>query len=116
MTFDVKPQLEQILSKDKFIQIEKNIHKSILNNEGLLNNAMDGSVYQDFVRTKPTKTSFTISLNINSDGAPLVNSKNIAMWPLMASITELNPSSRESFSNLIFLGYLIKSFNVVITI
>ena len=46
----------------------------------------------------------TISLNINTDGAPLVKSTRFAMWPISATIVELNQSSSESFPNVILLG------------
>ena len=100
VTFDLTPQLVQILTKDKFVQISNNMRKCRLNMNGPINNAMDGSVYRDFLDNH-LNSDYAVSLNINSDGAPLVNSKNISMWPLMAYITELNPSSRESFSNLL---------------
>ena len=104
VSLDVLPQLCQVLTKDKFIQVKKNISKGKTNTSGIINNAMDGSIYQDFINGQSNKSCLTISLNINSDGAPLVNSKNISMWPLMASIIELNATSRQSFSNLIYLG------------
>jgi len=91
---------------DKFRQIRHNINKSLNNRTGAINNAMDGSVYRKFSQSLSDNV-YSISLNINSDGAPLVNSRNISMWPVIASITELNPSSRESFSNLLFLGFWI---------
>jgi len=45
-----------------------------------------------------------ISLNINSDGAPLIKSRNHSLWPVIGNILELDQSSREKIDNLIISG------------
>ena len=45
VSLDVLPQLCQVLTKDKFIQVKKNISKGKTNTSGIINNAMDG--YRD---------------------------------------------------------------------
>ena len=63
---------------------------------------MDGSVYQEYLITK--RCDVTISLCLNSDGAPLVVSKGMSLWPVIAKIIELPDNISESFENLIFVG------------
>ena len=63
---------------------------------------MDGSVYQDYL--KKNIYDLSISLCLNTDGAPVVSSKGLSLWPGMAKIIELPDSMSESFENLIFIG------------
>jgi hypothetical protein len=46
---------------------------------------------------------------INTDGAPLVESRNFSIWPVLATVVELNQSSREKFTNIINLGIWLHS-------
>jgi hypothetical protein len=76
-------------------------------NKNILSNALDGSIYQNYLNN--TKNDATISLCINSDGAPLLTSKNCAMWPVISKIVELPDVIGERFENLIFIGLWINA-------
>ena len=60
-----------------------------------LNGPLDGSIYRDLPEN--AQNELNISLNINTDGAPLVKSRHFQVWPVLASIIELNQSTREKF-------------------
>ena len=45
-----------------------------------------------------------MSLCLNTDGAPMITSKSLCLWPFIAKIIELPDSISESFENLIFIG------------
>jgi hypothetical protein len=101
---DVESQLTSILNKEKIIQIKTSINnaRSSLASEKILN-ATDGLVYKNFVRDFD-KNLLLVSINLNSDGAPFIKSTSSSLWPVIGTITELHPSSKDSFENLIIFG------------
>ena len=50
------------------------------------------------------KDFLNISLNINSDGAPLIKSRNHYLWPVNGKKLGMDQSSREKIDNLIISG------------
>jgi hypothetical protein len=103
VTFDIQSQLIQVLNDNKiFQQVTRSNTKP---KSAFLNDAVDGSIYHDAKRLNTN----LISLNLNTDGARITNSKHYDMWPLIASIVELEPISRESFNNMIILGTCVAS-------
>lgn len=64
----------------------------------------DGTLYIEAFNHAPEGNN-VISLNINSDGAPLTKSTKHSIWPVLATIVELDDSSRDKFENVIFLGF-----------
>jgi hypothetical protein len=66
--------------------------------EYVLEKQTDGSIYKEYRGTNSSE--IVVSLNINSDGAPLCESTKHNIWPLLATIVELKKSSREKFENL----------------
>ena len=46
----------------------------------------------------------TISLLLFTDGIPLCKSKNIAFWPILATVAELPPGPRRQLGNMILLA------------
>ena len=40
------------------------------------------------------KDKIFLSLNLNTDGAPIGKSNTFSLWPIFATITELKPSLR----------------------
>jgi hypothetical protein len=103
VTFNIRNQLKNILSQKSHLRqiIENNKEARI--NSPVVHSAISGKIYQNAL-TKIDKNELVLSFNINTDGAPLTNSKNFSMWPLMGSILELNTKTREKFTNLIFFG------------
>ncbi|RNA13939.1 hypothetical protein BpHYR1_052366 [Brachionus plicatilis] len=63
------------------------------------------SFLNQFVQNK--EENLLISLALNGDGAPMTSSKSYKIWPIIGTVLELDPSSREKFENLIFLGLWI---------
>lgn len=45
-----------------------------------------------------------LHLIINSDGVPLMKSRNLSIWPIWVAIAELPPIVRSSFANVALLG------------
>lgn len=105
-TYGIEDQLKSILSNPSYIaQLKKsNNHRKFKRNTDQfpINSALDGLIHLNL--PNDDENEITISLNINTDGAPLIKSRNYSMWPVLASIVELNQSSRESFKNIILLG------------
>lgn len=106
-TFDLDSQLQVLLKQDnKIDQIIKSYDEAKRNlNSTVLKTPLDGSIYKNYL--KENSNHIPISLVLNGDGAPLTNSKNFKLWPLTATVLELNQSSREKFENIIYLGILI---------
>jgi hypothetical protein len=102
-TCNYQPQVVQVLSKPNFIQQVINSNKRGRSADNKLHDAIDGGLYKEAVRNIPSD-QLCVSLNINTDGAPLATSVSLNLWPMLASILELEPMSRESFKNMIFLG------------
>jgi hypothetical protein len=101
ITLDVSYQLKSLVDrKDIFQELIENKNKNQYNN--ILATTLDGSVYQKYLNQ--TDSDISLSLSLNSDGAPLINSKNSSLWPVLAKIVELPDSIGESFENLIFIG------------
>jgi hypothetical protein len=103
VTCDVKSQLNQILSSPLYLkQVIESNSKSRIDNKSMFD-SVDGKLYKNAIRTID-KTHLCVSLNINTDGAPITTSTAHTLWPMLANIVELEPQCRESFKNLIFLG------------
>jgi hypothetical protein len=101
--FDVLSQLERIVKKKGVLQqLKRAKERALERNTGQISTQLDGSVYQTYIR-EPS-SCLTISLNLNSDGAPLLKQKSVAIWPHFASIVELDTTTREKCTNLVFLG------------
>ena len=106
LTFDVKKQLEIILSNPVYVdQIRNTVNtaKSLANE--INSSSIGGFFYQKSI--KKISNDLIVSLNINSDGAPLTKYKSFSIWPVIGTIVELNHSSREKFENIILFGVWI---------
>jgi hypothetical protein len=109
-SFEVKPQIDLILSKKSLSdQIIKSNDFSFCSSKPI-ENAFNGSIYRN--ASKKKKKKLLVSLNINSDGAPICHSNSLNMWPIIATIVELDPQSRDKFENLIFIGKLYLILNL----
>jgi hypothetical protein len=110
-TFDAQKQLERILSNADYLQqITKNNNDSLKPRDSVIKSAFDGSIYQSYIQNLDKKNNeLVVSINLNTDGAPLSNSKNHSLWPLFGTILELNSSSREKFSNILIFGVWLDS-------
>lgn len=107
---DIDSQLIKILSCKK--RMDQIIKSNVLAQEKTtcIQDSIHASIYQIRSENK-LPGACLVSLNLNTDGCPLIKSKNYSMWPLLATITELDPISRENFDNMIILGfYLVLTF------
>lgn len=110
-SFDIKSQISDILNnKHLYQQIQNSNQSQSSKPEDIyLSNAIHGAIYQEALKKK--KKKLMISLNINSDGAPINHATNYCLWPIIATIVELEQSTRESFDNMIIIGkYIFQLF------
>ena len=98
-------QIEQLLNKKSLIYqiVTKNNCSNRSNDSRILNDLYDGKVYQDAVKQKQNNTQY-ISINLNTDVAPVINSRNFSIRPLLGTIAEFDQQSRENFKKMIVLG------------
>lgn len=101
ITLDVVYQIQSIISRVNIREKLKCSSNNIMDKD-VLSTSLDGSVYQDYLQHK--NCDLIISLCLNTDGAPLVVSKGMSLWPVIAKIIELPDNISESFENLIFVG------------
>lgn len=104
VTFDLATQLDIILNNEiNLNQIKNSNHRSRNKTDKQLRDATDGAIYQQFIRQCDPK-KLVVSLNLNSDGAPIDKVGKFTMWPVIASVVELEHATREQFKNMIILG------------
>jgi hypothetical protein len=102
ITLDVAFQIKSIIRRQSIREkLLKNQNENLIN-PFILESCKDGVIYQDYLRT--SNFDISISLCLNTDGAPVVVSKGLSLWPVLAKIIELPESISESFENLIFIG------------
>ena len=102
LVLDVIYQIKSIINRENIKNKLLQTQNYCPSNKEFLSTCLDGSVYQDYLRKN--KYDITISLCLNSDGAPLIVSKGMSLWPVLAKIIELPDNISESFENLIFIG------------
>ena len=106
LCFDPKAQLIDIIKKNDNLEQIKASKRTAVNFENsseIIDSPLKASIYQDYIKSQ-SNSHLTISLNLNTDGAPLLESKNFSMWPNLGTILELDQNVRESFQNLIVFG------------
>lgn len=102
--FDYFSQIKQLLNKPYLFNQIMNRNKSTLKKDStVINDIFHGKVYQNALKSKPKNTKL-ISINLNTDGAPITNSRNFSIWPLLGTISELDQTSRENFNNMVVFG------------
>jgi hypothetical protein len=101
ITFNISTQIEEILKKKNLLLQIKKSNSNSSSKEYIYEKKIDGSVYKEACCSKK---NLVVSLTINSDGAPLCNSTKHNIWPVLATIVELEDTSREKFENMIVLG------------
>ncbi|CAF0973036.1 unnamed protein product [Brachionus calyciflorus] len=103
--FDIREQILSVLKdKSKLDQIVKsNLESKIMNESFCLKSPTDGKIYKSAILSS-CSSDILVSLVLNTDGCPITKSKNYSLWPLLGSVLELKPSTREKFENVIILG------------
>jgi len=103
ITCDLLSQIELILKNKCYLNQIKIADKYKNQNNNEIISALDGKIYTEYKKNK-NNNSLTISLNINTDGAPVIKCKNSSMWPVIATILEMDQKCREKFDNIIIFG------------
>ncbi|CAF0999680.1 unnamed protein product [Brachionus calyciflorus] len=106
--FDLEEQIISILNdKSKFDQIiDTNLKSKINHPHFSLKSPIDGKIYKSSIASKFSSEN-VLSLVLNTDGCHLTKSNKYSLWPLLGSVLELRPSTREKFDNVIILGNLM---------
>jgi len=103
-TFDIIPQIQKIVSNEKYFNQIKTANSRIRKNQLVppteILSALDGKL----ISSLPQNNELYLSVDINSDGAPTIKSRQFSLWPVLGRIVELNQSSRDKFDNIIILG------------
>jgi hypothetical protein len=106
VTFAIEPQIRHILdNKNLFNQVLQSNAKNSQSNQII--DLHDGIVYKN---AKNNSSCRLISLLLNTDGAPITNSRQYSLWPVLATIVEFEPNSRENFNHMVVLGNLLINF------
>jgi len=74
ITFDIKRQLKNILNENNINQMNDSLSYARKEKKGIYN-ALDGSVYTNFLKNKQVNSKFILSFNLNTDGAPILKSR-----------------------------------------
>ncbi|CAF0876279.1 unnamed protein product [Brachionus calyciflorus] len=100
---DLKCQIVTILEdQKKFKQILKT-KEECKKGTSIIESAIDGTIYNSFKKNF-TEKEVMLSLNLNTDGCPLTNSRDFCVWPILGTILELEQKTREKFENVLLLG------------
>lgn len=103
VTFDIKHQLESIISRNlSLIGKTKEFHSFDIDS----GNHYKDSTLSTTQLNEPSECRriHPIRLNIHTDGAPLIRTSKTCLWPCMASIVELPHHIREKQTNIIILA------------
>ncbi|XP_064649598.1 uncharacterized protein LOC135501412 isoform X2 [Lineus longissimus] len=81
--------------------------------DGCITDVLDGRLYKEVfdghhfrgTSMQNCKEDVHISLQINTDGVSLFRSSTFSVWPIYATINELDPKSRFTRENRLFLGH-----------
>ncbi|CAF1498461.1 unnamed protein product [Rotaria sordida] len=101
VTLDIKQQLKSIVTRNIYLFGNKNLFEPF--------DISNGEHYKTSITLSngPNQVSknfiHSISLNIHTDGAPLIRTTKSSIWPCLASIVELPPQVRENQKNIVIL-------------
>jgi hypothetical protein len=114
VTFDFISQIESIFKKKSLLlEILKTNRLNLSKTTQFpIESCFDRSLYRQSLQNKAIGENL-ISINLNSDGAPMVKSKSYSVWPVLGVCLELPQKIRESFRNTILLGNILLTFFVV---
>lgn len=103
VVFKLEKQLEYLLENRKLSDQIVNFNTK-LHSKDASNNLSIGKIHANIQMVDEINY---ISLMLNTDGAPITSLNSYSMWPVLATIAELEPGARESFSNMFCLGTFI---------
>lgn len=101
--FDLPPQIEILLCKDKIFEELKNPFDLLDNQPGPMKDVYNGTAYQNFITSLLPRTNTRhVTCCFGVDGAALYTSSKCQIWPIFVSILELPPRIRDN--NLLLAG------------
>ena len=101
VTLDVKEQLKSVLRRNMSLFSNTELFPS--------SDITSGNCYKEHVTSANElsevygKRVHPVTLNIHTDGAPLIRTTKSSLWPCLASVVELPPQVREQQSNILVL-------------
>lgn len=103
-------QMKKLLCNEKIVNdifksMEKAKNPPAAANAIVYRNTQDGSIAKKIAGYDERNNTFYITLNFNTDGAPLTKSGKRHFWPLQIIINDLSPSLR--FNYVLLTGILI---------
>lgn len=107
VTFDIRHQLQSILSRNISVLGKMNDFQSFDIHSGIHYQDLKSSTAS--LNNNSDKPIRCITLNIHTDGAPLIRTSKAALWPCMGSIVDLPHHIREQQTNIVILALWISS-------
>ena len=104
-SIDIKYQFKQLLKSKKlrtalFCNYQNRKRKD--KNDSSISSVTDSDLY----RRLPLDENYcTVSVNANTDGAPIFNNSQTSMWPVQLRLNELSPM--DNANNVILCGFLL---------
>ena len=103
-------QMKQLLSNRTLADdLLKNIHSRNTNTgdrtNAIIRDVHDSELYKKAIQSDNKDFEYTLTLNFNTDGAPLTRSGKRAFWPVQANLNDLSPKLR--FKYVLLTGVLI---------
>lgn len=101
VTLNIADQLKSILSRNIDLFNKNELFPPFdINNGTFYKNSM--MLAEELNKSSNSKVH-PITLNIHTDGAPLVRTSKSSLWPCLASVVELPPQVREQQTNILVL-------------
>lgn len=81
------------------------INKNFTLDTEYINDVIDGSVYQDFIKAEnPGNKNDCCTFNLNTDGISLCEKSNLSIWPIYLNINEFEIEDRFFVDNTLIAG------------
>lgn len=88
VNFDVSSQISELINSNS--EHYKHIMTNRLSQKDIFKDIYDGRMYKEFLAyLKPSERQQYITVNFNSDGAPLFKSSSYSIWPIFLQVNEL---------------------------
>lgn len=100
ITLPIKERLEEIVSK----KLEHLTNRTPPNNSNTISDITDGMLYKNLKSFGIRSNVHRLTLTLNTDGVQVLKSKSKSLWPVQATINELDPSERFLTKNIVLLG------------
>ena len=107
VTMDIREQIKSIVGRNILLFNNPEYFPLFdIKSSSLYNNLSSSTIDSNTIKNVRT---CSITLNIHTDGAPMVRTTKSALWPCLASIVELPPHVREKQANIVVLCLWLSS-------